>query len=163
MADDKDKGKEGAGQQQPGAGSQQPPDLSSNPSTIDAPARTGGAVSGSTTTDQREAKTNLQPLGSRPPGDRAEAEVQAAVEDAMHKEYVQQEAQRRVAAERAKQLMDNVNTDNPYNLEPGQKPVYRVGAFLVDPDGTRIEKVSQQPRAQAQEIIVDRATRMKQM
>jgi hypothetical protein len=134
----------------------------SNPSPIEAPDRTGAPPSASTTTSQREPKFDLKPLDAVPPTDRAEKEVQRAVEQAMHEEYVQQEAQRRVASARAERLMASVNTQNPYNLKPGEKPVYQVGGFLVDPDGTRIKRISNAP-VRAPEVIVDRATSMKQM
>jgi hypothetical protein len=133
----------------------------SNPSTINAPERTGGVMDSSTTTAAREPKLDSKPLGSQPPSSRAEEEVNAAVEAAMHEEYVQTEAQRRVAAARAQRLMDSVNTENPYGLAEGQKPVYQVGAWLVDPDGNRVQKVSDlRPPS---EVIVDPATSMKQM
>jgi hypothetical protein len=135
---------------------------SSNPDVISAPDRTGGQTSAGSTTAERQAKTDLKPLDSPSPSSRAESEVQAQVEQAMHEEYVQNEARRRVNAERAKRLMDSVNTENPYGLKEGEKPVYQVGNFLCDPDGTRIQKVSNQPLPQ-RDVIVDRATSMKQM
>lgn len=156
-----DSNKDQQGGDNPGAGASM--DLTaSNPSTINAPERTGGQMNAGTTTSEREPKTDLKPLGSQAPSDRAEADVQAAVEEAMHTEYVQSEAQRRVQAARAQRLMDGVNTQNPYGLKPGEKPVYQVGRHLVDPDGNRVKKVSDDP-TQAPDVIVDRATSMKQM
>jgi hypothetical protein len=150
--------KTGGDQNQPSS-----PDLTaSNPSSIDAPERTGGPTSAGSTTADREAQTDLRPLDSPSPSTRAEEEVQSAVEAAMHTEYVQKEAARRVNAERAKRLMDSVNTENPYGLKPGEKPVYQVGNFLCDPDGTRIQKVSDM-RPPQRNAVIDPSTSMKQM
>lgn len=146
-----------------GAGDNATPDLSmSNPSRIDAPERTGGQMNASTTTNEREPQFDPRPLDALPPSDKAEADVQRAVEDAMHQEYVQSEAVRRVAAARADRMMAAVNTENPYGLKEGEKPLYMVNGHLVDPDGNRVKRVSD-ARSQAPDVIVDRATSMKQM
>jgi len=134
----------------------------SNPRELDAPSRTGAQSPTGLAPDDRVAQTNLKSLDALPPSNKAEAEVQRAVEDAMHDQYVQEEAQRRVAAARAQRLMDSVNTQNPYGLKEGEMPVYAVGGWLCDPNGTRIKKAPDS-RPMRQEMIVDRATSMKEM
>jgi hypothetical protein len=154
MADDK----KGTNKQEGGAGDV----LASNPSQVAAPPRTGGQSSVAPVTDERVAQTNLKPLDSLAPSDRAEDEVRAAVDQAMHEQYVQEEAQRRVRSARAQRLMDSVNTQNPYGLKEGEMPVYSVGGWLVDPNGTRIQRAPS-GKPGRQETIIDRATSMKEM
>lgn len=134
----------------------------SDPKVIEAPPRTGTGNIGGSTTAERVAKLDLPPLQSQPPSNRAEAAVQAAVDEEMHNQYVADEARRRVGAAKAERLMSSVNTQNPYGLQPGEKPVYLVNGWLVDPDGTRIAKAPDSKPIR-KEIVVDRATSMKQM
>lgn len=138
-------------------------ELQSSPSQIDAPPRTGMQSGLSDpSADERTAKIDLKPLGSLPPSDRAEAEVDAAVAQSMHEQYVREEAQRRVRSAQAQRLMDSVNTQNPYGLKEGEKPVYAVGGWLCDPNGTRIQRAPASKPIR-QETIVDSATSMKEM
>jgi len=134
----------------------------SNPTEIDAPARTGTQSPTGLQPDERVAQTTLKSLDALPPSNKAEAAVQQAVEDAMHDQYVQEEAQRRVASARAQRLMDSVNTQNPYGLKEGEMPVYSVGGWLCDPNGNRIKRAPNSKPIR-RETIVDRATSMKEM
>lgn len=134
----------------------------SNPTQIDAPARTGEQSSAGIEENQRVAQTNLKPLDALPPSNRAEEAVQAAVDEAMHDQYVQEEAQRRVRSAQAQRLMDSVNTQNPYGLAEGEMPVYSVNGWLCDPNGTRIKR-DPSSKPLRRETIVDRATSMKEM
>lgn len=150
-----DKGADGGGDASEDLGA-------SNPTAINAPERTGGQMNASTTTSSREPQFDPKPLDALAPSNKAEEEVQRAVEEAMHQEYVQSEAVRRVAAARADRMMAAVNTENPYGLEPGQKPLYVVNGHLVDPDGNRVKKVSD-ARSQSPDTVIDKATSMKKM
>lgn len=134
----------------------------SNPKEIEAPARTGQQGSTNTQADERVAQTNLKPLDALSPSNKAEEEVQAAVNLAMHEQYVQEEAQRRVRSAQAQRLMDSVNTQNPYGLAEGEMPVYSVNGWLCDPNGTRIKR-DPSSKPLRRETIVDHATSMKEM
>ena len=133
-------------------------------SEIDAPARTGAGPTLESTTSQRQAVTRMKPLEAIPPSGEVEERINRQVEEAMEEEYVQQEAQRRVAAARADRLMRGVNTDNPYALEEGQKPVYQVRGHLHDPDGVIMGTAQDfAPSVVRVEKVLDPATQMKEM